>query len=325
MPNVNTSAFPPDKQNDYASSTATADYDGTQIIISIDGLTVSPTNIDDFGSANNPTVPSALVVVFTIPVGGSVLQNSNGNTLGQGTLIDASFNGVGYVLDTTEYSSYTFTLADLRTVYLDQTGDGNSWPDISVSSVGGGTGPVSVTTPSSGGGAICFFGNAPVLTPAGYRRMDSLRAGDKVATPGGREAAIEAVKIMRCAAGPETNPYVIPKGEFGATKKLLISPRHRVATAKGMVEAQHLGLAQEERTGTLTYYNLALPGWANMIVAGVEVESLAPVERITVPFATFKALLEKNYGSATPAVREMIRNTCRFLENGMVECPVMRR
>jgi hypothetical protein len=180
--------------------------------------------------------------------------------------------------------------------------------------------------PAGGGGAICFLGNAPVLTPSGYRRMDSLRAGDKVTTPNGGTVAIEAVKIMSCAAGPETNPYVIPKGEFGATKRVLISPRHRVATRGGMIEAQHLGLAQEERTGTLTYYNLALPGWANMIVAGVEVESLAPVERIAMPLATFKSLIEKKYGStSTPAVREMIRNTCRFLQNGMVECPVMRR
>ena len=181
------------------------------------------------------------------------------------------------------------------------------------------------TPPKNSGGAICFFGNAPVLTPAGYRRMDSLRAGDKVTTPNGGTVAIEAVKIMRCAAGPETNPYVIPKGEFGATKRVLISPRHRVATAKGMVEAQHLGLAQEERTGTLTYYNLALPGWANMIVAGVEVESLAPVKRVTVPLSTFKALVEKNYGGFTPAVLANIQKTCRFMPNGEVECPVMRR
>ena len=174
------------------------------------------------------------------------------------------------------------------------------------------------------GAVPCFFGDAPVLTPSGYRRMDSLREGDIVSTPGG-PAAIERVKVYRCAAGPTTNPYVIPKGQFGATRRLLISPNHRVATANGMVEAQHLGLRQEERTGELTYYNLALPGWANMTVAGVEVESLAPVQHITVPLAVFTALVAKKYGAVTPAVLAQIKRTCRFLENGHVECPVLKK
>ena len=173
-------------------------------------------------------------------------------------------------------------------------------------------------------GAPCFFGNAPVLTPGGYVRMDSLREGDLVSTPGGAAVPIQRVKVYRCAAGPATNPYVIQKGQFGATKRLLISPRHRVATANGMVEAQHLGLPQKERVGVLTYYNLSLPGWANMVVAGVEVESLAPVQRITVPFQAFVALVAKKHGSnLTPALLTKIKSTCRFLENGMVECPVM--
>jgi hypothetical protein len=272
-----------------------------------------------------PATPQAtltLVSTTTTTATFTVTYNVSGGYRFYNTVTDVDIQK-GFTSALPSGSTITATGLTAGTTYSFRFGvagtDGNPQSSIvtfSTASGGGGGG---------GGGVICFLGNAPVLTPAGYRRIDSLRAGDKVTTPDGRAVAIEAVKVMRCAAGPNTNPYVIPKGQFGATKRVLISPRHRVATAKGLLEAQHLGLEQEGRTGTLTYYNLALPGWANMIVAGVEVESLAPVERITVPFATFKALLEKNYGSATPAVREMIRNTCRFLENGMVECPVMRR
>lgn len=174
---------------------------------------------------------------------------------------------------------------------------------------------------------ICFFADAPVLTPSGYRRIDSLREGDLVSTPCGGSVAIERVKVMRCAAGPSSNPFVIPKGTYGATQRLLISPRHRVQTENGMVEARDLGLKQEMHSGELTYYNLGLPAWENMIVAGVTVESLAPVQRITIPFAEFKALLTKKHGSGplTAAALQNIKKSCRFLANGHVECPVIKK
>jgi hypothetical protein len=39
------------------------------------------------------------------------------------------------------------------------------------------------------------------------------------------------------------------------------------------------------------YYNLELPEWDNMVVAGVEVESLAPKKRVTMTAAEFRSLV----------------------------------
>jgi hypothetical protein len=146
-----------------------------------------------------------------------------------------------------------------------------------------------------GGGenAICFLGSAPVLTPTGYRRIDSLSVGDSVLTADGRDAAIQHVKHQRVVTpSANVNPYVIPKGTFGATENLAISPRHCVAVPGcGMVEARELGLRQMSMRAAFDYYNLELPEWDNMVVAGVEVESLAPKKRVVMTAAQFRGLV----------------------------------
>ena len=147
---------------------------------------------------------------------------------------------------------------------------------------------------------VCFLGDAPVKTPHGYRRMDSLKVGDRVSTFNG-SAVIQHIHCQDYAAGPSANPYVIPKGRFGATQDLLISPRHKVAVNGRMVEARDLDLTQKDM-GTLTYYNLGLGG-ANMIVAGVLVESLAPMARMTISRAEFNMILAAKYGGRmTPEI-----------------------
>ena len=187
---------------------------------------------------------------------------------------------------------------------------------IQVNSGGGGGG---------GGNVPCFMANAPVLTPTGYAPISSLAEGDKVMTGDGRVVAIQRFSHTRVAAGPSVNPYVIPKGLYGATKELLISPDHRISTANGLLEARLLGLEQSEMTGIIDYYNLELPSWAQdtMVVAGVVVESLAPVRRITMTLGQFKKALVAQYGELTPAVLAKVQKTCRLLAGGRVECPVL--
>ena len=170
----------------------------------------------------------------------------------------------------------------------------------------------------------CFLANAPVLTPSGYKRIASLKVGDLVTTPAGTHVPIQRVKVTQVSANPNTNPYIIPKGMFGATLNLAISPNHRVATSRGMIEARNLGLQQKQMFDSFNYYNIELPECANMIVAGVEVESLAPVRRITVPLQTFKAMIAKKYGSIDASVAQKILKTCKLLSNGHIECPVIK-
>jgi len=124
----------------------------------------------------------------------------------------------------------------------------------------------------SSGLIACFFKNAPVKTPSGYRRIDSLRVGDKVTTPTGVDVITRIYKRMG-RTGPDNNPYRVPTGTFGALEDLYISPRHSISIAGKMVEAQKASLEQVDHKGVLTYYNLELAEHSNMIVAGVEVES----------------------------------------------------
>jgi hypothetical protein len=172
----------------------------------------------------------------------------------------------------------------------------------------------------------CFLENAPVLTPTGYRKISKLVAGDLVLTGDGRSVPIQRVAHSRVASGAETNPYIIPKGLYGATKRLLISPRHCVSTSTGMKEARLLGLKQETDMNTIIdYYNLELPSWVKdtMVVAGVTVESLAPVRRAKLSMEQFKAKLVRQYGKITPDILAKVEQTCRIVDGGYVEFPAM--
>jgi hypothetical protein len=178
---------------------------------------------------------------------------------------------------------------------------------------------------------VCFLANAPVLTPTGYRRIDSLQVGDLIQTADGRAVSIQRIKTVVAAPGPLSTPYIIPAGRFGATVALPISPRHRVAVpGRGLVEARDIGgLSRLPMREHWTYYNIGLPSWKsdNLVVAGVEVESLAPVERIRMTLAEFREALVKKYGASvsSKAVMDCVLATCRLGADGMVEAPVIRR
>ena len=168
-----------------------------------------------------------------------------------------------------------------------------------------------------GAGPACFLGRAPVQTPSGYSRIDSLKVGDLVLTETGKAVPVRRIVAKRYRPGPSTNPYVLPKGQFGATEELLISPRHRIAMADGeMVEARDLGLAQHEMKGPFTYYNIELPAWSNMRVAGVEVESMVPAKGYLLSQEQFEAALT---GIAiTEETLKALRRTCSKDGNGKV-------
>lgn len=168
---------------------------------------------------------------------------------------------------------------------------------------------------------ICFLGSAPVLTPTGYRRIDRLSVGDIVNTPSGT-AFVELIKKKSYTPGPHTNPYVIPEGIFGANRKLHISPRHKVAVDGNMIEARHLGLTQDNHKNPIIYYNIQITKSQNMIVAGVEVESLQPLVRITVSREAFNYTLATQHGGV---LTDEIRAKCVFLPDGRVSVPSIRR
>ncbi len=258
-------------------------------------------------SKTDTSITFTLAGVDTAPAPASV------SVLSDGSAATSSLSGTTLTIsDLTPNTPYVFTIqTDGYTVITDS---------------------VTTTADAFGGGGddpICFLAAAPVLTPGGYRPIASLCVGDAVMTADGRPVAIRAVKVMTCTAGPASNPFIIPRGAFGAVEELMISPRHRVAVGGGrMIEARDIGLEQAKMKGIITYYNLELPNWGrdNLVVAGVEVESLAPVRRRAVSMAVFKRMIQRTYGgNVTPAVMARVVRVCRFLPNGDVEIPVMKR
>jgi hypothetical protein len=280
------------------------------------------------GSAVGQAIPDAptistitggtkkLSVYFTAPVsnGGSTITSYQYSTNGGSTWTTRS--GTVSPIVITGLSDETTYQVQLCAV------NANSYGKASVSS------PGKTSAADSGVYVPCFFGNARVLTPTGYRRMDSLAEGDFVLTPAGSPVAIERVKKYMVAAGPNTNPYVVPVGQFGAERRVLISPDHKICMADGSkVKAKQLGLEQEDRDGMLTYYNLELTGQADMVVSGISVESLAHVRRVIVSMEQFASWAVSRYGAEalTPAVLGKIKRTCRLLADGRMEVPVSRR
>jgi hypothetical protein len=170
---------------------------------------------------------------------------------------------------------------------------------------------------------ICFLADAPVLTPAGYRPISSIKEGALVRTAAGRDVVVKRVFAREYHAGTGANPVVIPKGAFGALHALPISPNHEVMVAgRGMVKAKELGLRRMKMTDSFTYYNLELEDWVrdNLVVAGVECESLAPAERIMMTKAEFSRFVWARYGHAA-AARLRLQSVCFEEAGGIVSMP----
>jgi hypothetical protein len=168
---------------------------------------------------------------------------------------------------------------------------------------------------------LCFLADAPVLTSNGYVRIDSVQVGDSLITPKG-DFKVTKLFCETYSAGPDTNPYIIPDGRFGAIGNLRISPRHRVYANGRMIEARDLCLEQEDWLGPVTYYNLEIEGGHNILVSGVEVESLIPVSLYRIPGDIFQHVLKSKYnGIMTPE----IKNSCRLFEDGSVAVHAVAR
>jgi hypothetical protein len=168
---------------------------------------------------------------------------------------------------------------------------------------------------------ICFLGSAPVLTPNGYCRIDSLKVGDLVSTrEGDTSAVVERVEVKEYMPGPHTNPYIIPAGRFGSNSRILISPRHKVAVNGEMIEARYLGLEQEEQYQKIVYYNIQVTNCENIVVAGLEVESLQVLARVNIPMDTFNYILANKYGGK---ISDEMKERCYLTDDGLMSVPIM--
>jgi hypothetical protein len=269
--------------------------------------------------------PGTLTITYPDPADGTITRNGTPvtqdisyNTVSNHELAATAAQGkvfVNWQITDLNDSTQNFTVSDNPYTY-----PYNATPTITFTAVfsGGGGG-------GGGGGAICFLKDAPVLTPTGYKRISSLKVGDLVQTPEGNAVPIQSVKVQHTRPSQAVNPYVIPKGRFGATKELFISPEHKVQVNGAMTEAKSLGLKQHKMSEPFDYYNLELPNYEKMIVAGVTVESMFPITRVKISMEQFKHILVTKYGNATPEVLARILRNIRILPDGCVEVPADRR
>ena len=180
---------------------------------------------------------------------------------------------------------------------------------------------------TSGSTAVCFLRKAPVLTPSGYRRIDSLKVGDLVTIAGSDESVpIQAIFKKCYSPSNAVNPYIIPKGKFGATMNLAISPDHLVQTETGhMVKARSLELEQKEMSEDFNYYNLELPNYEKMVVAGVIVESKYPTVTTELTIAELTRYLEDTLDIITPDTLSKINMNIRRISNGKVQITGLKK
>ena len=276
-----------DFSKEASSTTASSDS-------SIQSITVDGTNASGSGLSYAITLPSNMATVSIT----ATSNEPNASLLIFDQSMTAVSGGVGS-------ASVTLSVSNGSNSFL-----------IQIVSADGSSSSANTLTITNPAGAVCFLGNAPVATPTGYFRIDSLKEGDLVLTETGKSVAIQRVKVMRVRPGPTTNPYVIAKGQFGATEEILISPRHCVAVGGQMIEARDLGLVQKTMAKPFTYYNIELPGWANMRVAGVEVESLAPAIRVVASAAQVAAAIAKLKEPNTKETAKILQRLCKRNADG---------
>jgi hypothetical protein len=281
-------------------------------------------NIGISGLTTNPSIPLCVAGSVGITNNYVFLSTPNTTTSILFTASGCSIAGITYNLgDLVPFGPYYYRM--IGTDFL--TFQYNSVVPVSAPAPAPGPAPAPAPGPSTGPVVVpCFLENTPVLTPDGYKKISKLAEGDILLTGDGRSVEIRRVLHTRVVSGHSTNPYIIPKGLYGATKQLLISPNHKVQTENGMIEARLLGLQQEHiEEAHIDYYNIELPSWATdtMVVSGVVVESLAPVRRIVMTMAQFKDKIKAQYGEITPEILEKIQKTCCILEGGYIEVPAM--
>jgi len=140
--------------------------------------------------------------------------------------------------------------------------------------------------------APCFLTGTPVLTPNGYKPIETIMKGDLVTTADGRHVPVRhTYRKSIDYATQKVAPYAIPAGCLGPNlpcSDLVMSPEHClhiggdrwlparrcITIVEGVEPVRQIHIGKP-----IVYYNLSLPTYATdnlVIFGGVEVESMGP-------------------------------------------------
>jgi hypothetical protein len=132
---------------------------------------------------------------------------------------------------------------------------------------------------------VCLVKGTNILTPYGYKQIETLKKGDIVSTES-KSVVIKNIHSIRYeSTTKESAPYTIYKNAFGPNcppNDISVSGRHAIQLRPGFWEIPqevakvNKRIVQEKLGSSVTYYHIELPDYAsdNLIANGQIVESL---------------------------------------------------
>jgi Hint domain len=125
----------------------------------------------------------------------------------------------------------------------------------------------------------CLLEGTEILTPNGYKLIESLNIGDEIVTHDGRIKPIISTYIFQTTNN--IKPYKIPKGEYGCIKDLYLSRGHSILVDNSEFcwpfKMDDLKESEDEHPYTLIYYCLMTDDYLRdtLVANGVAVETWA--------------------------------------------------
>ena len=131
----------------------------------------------------------------------------------------------------------------------------------------------------------CFLPMTRILTPTGYRRVETLENYNEIETSDGRAVPVKVFRTHITKTTQDTAPYVIPRGAISLNipdEDLHVSGLHAIQDANGMWQfpmtlAMHKdsGVQQHLPGKPATYYHLECPNYFtdNLVANGCVAES----------------------------------------------------
>ena len=213
----------------------------------------------------------------------------------------------------------SFTVSNIATGtavrFTASMGTGNYTGGV-LTSISSTTNPVSSNTVTIANTAPCFPKGTPILTPSGYKTVETLQQNELVLTADGRPVPLKLYGRLLSAATERSAPYFIPKGALGLNMPrtdLTLSPDHAFLVRKGVwmlpskaatlsAKVQQIGVGEP-----VHYFHVECPNYLrdNLVVNGATVESYAGKQLNFVSPYTWSESL-KGYtrmGEAKPATK----------------------
>jgi len=176
----------------------------------------------------------------------------------------------------------------------------------------------------------CFVAGTMIQTPEGERPVESLKPGDLVLTHDEGPQPLRWIGQRRVAATGNFAPVEIRAGTFGAHRRLLVSPQHRILVRDALAEllfgedevliaAKYLVNGRSVRVrpgGEVDYVHLLFDRHQVVFSEGLATESFLPgpqtndlFERETMDeiCAIFPELDPETGGGYSPAARRLLR------------------